>query len=162
MKRQGWDIKHANRLLRSLRISGMSAAESVLVELGVSEPSQWRGLGGNVWRQLIRVEIMRHRLTHGFDSLNPKLIRVAGRMVVASLENRSWLERIQVVTQDGTATALGNVMGVQARSRATTTFDLDSLLDRIKRRQRTATPSRSSVLPSEFELKRVHTLLASE
>jgi len=108
--RHGWLVSDANKALKELRISSMGQAESRAEMLGMGKPSQWRDRPGKIWRQLKQIETMRHRLTHGFDSLDPALVRAGGRFVLAALQNRWWLEEQRIQDGSGRLRVVGDLM----------------------------------------------------
>ena len=111
--RHGWLVIDANKALKELRISSMGQAESRAEMLAIGNPSQWRDRPGKIWRQLKQIETMRHRLTHGFDSLDPALIRAGGRFVLAALQNRWWLEQQTLQDGSGKLRVVGDLMAKQ-------------------------------------------------
>lgn len=64
IKRMGWTIKDANAVIRDLKSSSMESAARVMVDLDMTHPSQWPGRSGRVWRKLLEVQRVRHRLAH--------------------------------------------------------------------------------------------------
>lgn len=107
INRQGWAIKTATLVLCEQRVSTMEHTACLLEELGAKNPSAWRGLSGKIWRKLIEIQPIRNRLSHGFKTLNPALIRAAGDMVLTSLENRCWIEVIEISDENGSFVRTG-------------------------------------------------------
>lgn len=150
MFKLGWSVTDANTALKSLRISGMTQAADAFVRLGLGQPAHWNGMSGRVWRQFQRIEVMRHRLTHGFDSLNPSLIRAAGIFVLAALQDRTWIEKIAVPVQDGDPQPLGDIFAPQRRGirKSTSPRSYDQLVALFNTRS-----AKPPSLPSVEELK---------
>ena len=80
IKRMGWTIKDADAVIRDLKISSMESAAKVMVGLGMTHPSQWPSRSGRVWRKLLEVQLVRHRLARGFDAIDPRLIRSCSQL----------------------------------------------------------------------------------
>ena len=101
INRQGWPIKTATLVLGEQRVSTMEHTACLLEELGAGNPNEWTGISGKIWRKLIEIQPIRNRLSHGFMTLNPALIRAAGDLVFAFLEYRCWLEAIKIPDING-------------------------------------------------------------
>ena len=110
--KRGWLINDANAALKIVRLSSTQSAVWLLLRLGLTEPSQWRGESGKTWRVLLSIEPLRHRLTHGFQTANPKLILAATDVILAALMNQHWLERLEVPVYDKqqSKNKLGSIM----------------------------------------------------
>jgi hypothetical protein len=90
--KQGWLIQDADAALRQAKLSSMKNAASLLHRLGLPDPSNWKGQSGQIWRTLLSIEPLRHRLTHGFQTADPKLIKAATAVVLEAVSNQEWLE----------------------------------------------------------------------
>ncbi|MCP9909894.1 hypothetical protein KBZ15_08245 [Cyanobium sp. BA20m-p-22] len=110
--KQGWLINDADAALKIVRLSSTQSAVWLLLRLGLTEPSQWRGESGQTWRVLLSIEPLRHRLTHGFQTADPKLILVATEVILAALTNQHWLESLEVPVCDKrkSQNKLGSIM----------------------------------------------------
>lgn len=93
----------------------MKTARELIAQLGLINPSQWKNPSGKIWRKLIEIELIRHRLSHGFDSLDPKLIRISCAFVSAALHNRIWLENVKSACVDGRPLLIGSIMSRQTK-----------------------------------------------
>ena len=96
INRQRWPIKTATLVLGDQRVSTIEHTACLLEELGAGNPNEWTGISGKIWRKLIEIQPIRNRLSHGFKTLNPALIRAAGDLMLASLQYRCWLEAIEI------------------------------------------------------------------
>jgi hypothetical protein len=98
--KQGWLIQDADAALRQAKLSSMKNAASLLRRLGLPDPSNWKGQSGQTWRTLRSIEPLRHRLTHGFQTADPKLIRAATAIVLEAVSNQEWLENLVMPSTD--------------------------------------------------------------
>ena len=131
INRQGWPIKTATLILGEQRISTMEHTACLLEELGAGNPSQWRGLSGKTWRKLIEIQPIRNRLSHGFKTLDPALIRAAGDLVLAALEFRCWLEAIEIHDINGGIVRTGCLLKRTNIHKTGVLRDEDSLRSRL-------------------------------
>lgn len=93
IQKQGWKVADIDQALKRLRISSMKSCNDQFTKLGLVPPSHWRGESGKMWRQLHQIENIRHRLIHGYKTIDPQRIFVASEFVLASLEDRHWIEQ---------------------------------------------------------------------
>lgn len=141
-------MKEADAVLRDLQISSMRSAADVIVRFGATHPAQWPDLSGRTWRKLEEVQLVRHRLAHGFDSLDPRLIRCSGRFVLAALEHRDWLECLPIRVGDGAPIVVGDLLARQVAGTRQSGCDEASLRVRLNRSplQRKMLPNAESLL----------------
>lgn len=147
-------MSDADDALRQLQISGMGQSGLIAEKLGLGNPSQWRGTPGKIWRQLTQIAIIRHRLTHGFDSLDPALIRAAGRFVLALVENRSWLEQQKVPDGSGGMVVLGDLIARQSRHPTADRRLYEELRERLDLSPKPILEKRKGILPTVSTLER--------
>jgi hypothetical protein len=94
--KQGWLMQDADAALRIAKLSSMKNAATLLQRLAFPNPSNWKGQSGQTWRTLLAIEPLRHRLTHGFQTADPKLIKTATEIVLLSISNQQWLENLDL------------------------------------------------------------------
>lgn len=94
---QGWLLKDADRVLAKKKISSMSAAENVICNLGLKHPHQWPNKSAKGWKALVEIEPLRHRLIHGFKSVDPAIVQAATKVVISSVSNHDWLSTVPIV-----------------------------------------------------------------
>lgn len=157
--RQGWLVSDANKALKELRISGMGQVESRAEMLGMGKPSQWHDVPGKIWRQLKQIETMRHRLTHGFDSLGPALIRAGGRFVLAALQNRWWLEQQSIQDSSGRLRVVGDLMAKQFPHRVAERRPYEELREKLSLSSSHNGRGPTAALPSVPGLKKAESWL---
>lgn len=153
IKRMGWSIKDADQVMRDLRISSMESTAKVMVNLGMIDPSRWQGSSGRIWRKLLEVQQIRHRLAHGFDSRDPKLIYSASQFVLASLDHRSWLEDLEFKIADQSPFSIGDLFAHQAVGPKRDGFDQIRLRGMLVKS--TINTGRRKRLPSTVSLQKV-------
>lgn len=149
IKKMGWAVKDADAVLRDIQISSMQSAAGVISKLGGAHPAQWPDLSGRVWRKLEEVQLIRHRLAHGFDTLEPSLIRFAGQLVLTAIEHRDWLELVPIKVDSGAPFVVGDLLARQVAATRQTLCDEASLRAKL---QCTALKTRKS-LPSGDSLR---------
>lgn len=96
INKQGWLMKDADAALRIAKLSSMKNAAALLQRLGFSNPSNWKGQSGQTWRTLRSIEPLRHRLTHGFQTADPKLIKIATSIVLEGILDQQWMESLEI------------------------------------------------------------------
>jgi len=94
--RQGWLIKDADAALAKAQISSMKQAAEILSLLGIRDPNHWPGSSGAVWRALNKIEPIRHKLTHGFQTTEPEKVSVAIAITLAALQDQHWIETVPI------------------------------------------------------------------
>lgn len=94
---QGWLLKDADRVLAKKKISSMPAAEKVISGLGLKHPHHWAGKSAKGWKALIEIEPLRHRLIHGFKSMEPVRVKTATEVVIYLVSNHDWLSAVPIV-----------------------------------------------------------------
>ena len=97
MHHKGYKIKDADYLLAKSKVASMREAESVIVKLGICSPHHWPGKSGKHWKMLTSIEPLRHRLIHGFKTVEPARINVATRLVIFLVINHEWLSEVPIV-----------------------------------------------------------------
>lgn len=126
---KGWLLKDADTVLAKCRISSTKGAEKVLTKLGVKNPHQWPGQSGKVWRALSEIEPLRHRLIHGFKSVDPARMQAATEIVICALKNHDWLINVPLVEapkkQD--RVIVGSILTPRRSSKKTHDKTLDEL-----------------------------------
>lgn len=94
---KGWMLKDADAVLARRKISSMSQAEDVITSLGLKSPHHWPGQSAKPWKLLCEIEPLRHRLIHGFKSIDPPRIQAATKIVLLLLSEHQWLEDVPIV-----------------------------------------------------------------
>ena len=94
---QGWTLKDADNVLARAKISSMDRAAGVIQNLYIKNPHQWPVVSASAWRLLCDVEPLRHRLVHGFKTVDPIRTKTATRLVLFLVENHQWLESVPLV-----------------------------------------------------------------
>lgn len=94
---QGWMLKDADAVLARRKISSMAQAEDVITSLGLKSPHHWPGSSAKPWKLLCEIEPLRHRLIHGFKSIDPLRIQAATKVVLLLITERQWLEDVPIV-----------------------------------------------------------------
>jgi hypothetical protein len=94
---QGWSLKDADNVLARAKISSMDRAASVIESLHIKNPHQWPGVSAKAWRLLCAIEPLRHRLVHGFKTVDPIRVKTATSLVLFLVENHQWLESVPLV-----------------------------------------------------------------
>lgn len=97
MHHKGCKIKDADKLLAKSKVASMREAESIIVRLGICSPHHWPGKSGKHWKLLTSIEPLRHRLIHGFKTVEPARINVATRLVIFLVINHEWLSEVPIV-----------------------------------------------------------------
>jgi hypothetical protein len=93
IQKQGWKVVDIDQALKRLRISSMKSCNDQFIKLGLIHPCHWQGKSGKVWQQLHQIENIRHRLVHGYQTIDPQRIFVTSEFILASLEDRYWIEQ---------------------------------------------------------------------
>jgi hypothetical protein len=155
--KQGWLIKDADAALRIAKLSSMKSAGNLLCRLGLADPSHWKGCSGRTWRALLSVEPLRHRLTHGFHSADPKLILVATDIVLEAILNQEWLEILEISPKRDMeeCTLLGSIMtprGIKVKGDRLERQKLFEILDIREQKRSSSLPSLSRL---EEHLKKI-------
>jgi hypothetical protein len=150
--KQGWLMQDADTALRVAKLSSMKKAATLLQRLGLPNPSNWKGQSGQTWRTLLVIEPLRHRLTHGFQTADPKLIKIATDIVLSSISNQQWLENLDLPSIGKTKgnTRLGSVMSPRGIIGKTNRRSPQELFDILQLENRKVT----SCLPSLNLLER--------
>ena len=94
---QGWLLKDADRVLAKKKISSMPTAEKTILSLGLKSPHNWAGKSAKGWKALVAIEPLRHRLIHGFKSIDPARVQAATKVVIHLVSNHGWLSAVPVV-----------------------------------------------------------------
>lgn len=94
---KGWLLKDADEVLARCRISSTKKAEKVLTKLEVKHPHSWPSQSAKVWKALNEIEPLRHRLIHGFKSVEPARIQAATKVVICAVTNHDWLINVPLV-----------------------------------------------------------------
>lgn len=155
--KQGWLIKDADAALRIVKLSSMKRAGCLLCRLGLQDPSHWRGRSGRTWRVLLSIEPLRHRLTHGFHSADPKLILVATDIVLAAIMNQEWLEILEISPKSNVegCRLLGSIMTPRAINAKGHRLARQKLFELIDIRDQTRSSSLPSLSRLEEQLKKI-------
>lgn len=75
----------------------MAKAKDVITSLGLKNPHHWPGRSAKSWKLLCEIEPLRHRLIHGFKSIDPPRIQAATKVVLHLVAEHQWLEDVPVV-----------------------------------------------------------------
>ena len=94
---KGWMLKDADAVLAKRKISSMAQAEDVITSLDVKSPHHWPGTSAKPWKLLCEIEPLRHRLIHGFKSIDPPRIQAATKVVLVLVSQHQWLEDVPVL-----------------------------------------------------------------
>jgi len=94
---KGWMVKDADRVLAKRKIASMAQAEEVITSLGLKSPHHWPGISAKPWKLLCEIEPLRHRLIHGFKSIDPPRIQAATKVVLLLVSESQWLEDVRIV-----------------------------------------------------------------
>ncbi len=95
--KKGWLLKDADSVLAKKRISSMSAAESVISDLGLKHPHNWPNKSAKGWKALVEIEPLRHRLVHGFKTMDPVRVEAATKVVICLVSNHDWLSNVPII-----------------------------------------------------------------
>lgn len=150
--KQGWFMQDADTALRVAKLSSMRNAATLLQRLGLPNPSNWKGQSGQTWRTLLAIEPLRHRLTHGFQTADPNLIKIATDIVLSSISNQQWLENLELPSIDNPKAniRLGSVMSSRGIISKMNRRSLQELFEILQLENRKA----ASYLPSINLLER--------
>lgn len=124
---KGWLLKDADKVLAKCHISSTKKAKDVLVRLDVKDPYQWSGQSGKVWRALSEIEPLRHRLIHGFKSVEPARIQAATEIVIYAVKNHDWLSNVPLVEAPRKQDVVGSILTPRRSSKKTHDRTLDEL-----------------------------------
>jgi hypothetical protein len=149
IKRQGYTAREADQALRALKISSMQSAANAISGLSATNPAQWPGLSGQVWRKWEEVQVMRHRLAQGFDAWHPGIIRTAGAFVLTAVSNRDWLQQLQVKGMTGQYLTVGDLLARQFSVKIQSGEELPCLRSTLELKE----PSKRESLPSPDTLQ---------
>ena len=94
---KGWKLKDADAVLAKRKIASMAQAEEVITSLGLKSPHHWPGISAKPWKLLCEIEPLRHRLIHGFKSIDPPRIQAATKVVLLLVSENQWLEDVRIV-----------------------------------------------------------------
>lgn len=94
---QGWLLKDADKVLAKKKISSMPAAEKAISSLGLQHPHHWAGRSAKGWKALVEIEPLRHRLIHGFKSMEPVRVQAATKVVIRLVSDHDWLSAVPIV-----------------------------------------------------------------
>ena len=94
---KGWMLKDADAVLAKKKIASMAQAEVAITSLGVNSPHHWPKKSAQPWKLLCEIEPLRHRLIHGFKSIDPPRIQAATKVVVSLVSQHQWLEDVPVL-----------------------------------------------------------------
>ena len=144
IKRQGYTAREADQALRALKISSMQSAANAISGLSATNPAQWPGLSGQVWRKWEEVQVMRHRLAQGCDTWHPGMIRTAGAFVLTAVSNRDWLQQLQVKGIAGQYSTVGDLLARQSSVKTQSGEELPCLRSTLGLKE----PSKRKSLPS--------------
>lgn len=100
IQKQGWKVSDIDQALKRLSISSMKSFNYQFTKLDLIPPAHWQGQSGKVWRELQQIENIRHRLIHGYKSIDPQRIFMASEFVIAALEDRRWIEEAKPFPDD--------------------------------------------------------------
>ena len=94
---QGWLLKDADKVLAKKKISSMLEAEKTISSLGLEHPHHWAGKSAKGWKALVEIEPLRHRLIHGFKSMEPVRVQAATKVVIRLVSDHDWLSAVPIV-----------------------------------------------------------------
>lgn len=94
---KGWMLKDADTVLAKKRIASMAQAEDAITSLGLKSPHHWPKKSAKPWKLLCEIEPLRHRLIHGFKSIDPPRIKAATKVVLLLVSECQWLEDVPIV-----------------------------------------------------------------
>jgi hypothetical protein len=156
--KQGWLIKDADAALRIAKLSSMKNAAALLQRLGFPDPSHWKGQSGQTWRTLLSIEPLRHRLTHGFQTADPKLIKIATAIVLEATLSQQWLENLDLYSTRSMEASIkvGSIMtprSIISKTNRRSRQDLFEALGLDSRKSTSTLPS-VSILERKFNLIR--------
>lgn len=83
---KGWRIRDAYFAIGLKRISNQAKYAACFKAITDVDLANQRGLTGRVWRNLNALEILRHRLIHGYKRANPDLVEKSSRFMNAILD----------------------------------------------------------------------------
>jgi hypothetical protein len=128
---QGWSMKDAQTALGNLRISSMGNTSDTLRKLNAKGANAWEERPAAIWKVLLGIETIRHRVVHGARTTAPAHLNAATAFVLAAVEDglraNGWLFE---VSADGVARKgpLGNRRTPHPKSTAKTMEELERLL----------------------------------
>ena len=157
---QGWLIKDADTVLARARISSMSSAAKVLTKLQIKHPSEWGGKSTKTWNALLGIEPLRNTITHGFRTTSPDKLRIATAIVVAALEDRTWLSCVDVPScSNGTSLIrIGSILEPRTNKNPSSSKSLPQLLEILS----VASNGDQKRSPSASELQKILDSLTSK
>jgi hypothetical protein len=138
---QGWSMKDAQTALGNLRISSMGHTSDTLRKLNAKGANAWEERPAAIWKVLLGIETIRHRVVHGARTAAPAHLNAATAFVLAAVEDglraNGWLSK---VSADGVVRKgpLGNRRTPHPKSTAKTMEKLEAVLNaNVPRRDRT-------------------------
>lgn len=153
MHHRGYMVKDADLLLARLKVGSMREAESIIIKLDITSPHHWPGKSGQLWRILASIEPLRHRLVHGFKSVEPARINAATRVVVSCVTNHAWLSEVPIVdaARKKDRVLVGPLLAPRRTNKQTNIAQIGSLAEDIGLNMNQGT----SKLPSLGELETI-------
>lgn len=94
---KGWMLKDADAVLAKKKIATMVQAEEAIIGLGVKSPHHWPKKSAQRWKFICEIEPLRHRLIHGFKSIDPPRMQAATKVVLLLVSEHQWLEDVPVL-----------------------------------------------------------------
>jgi hypothetical protein len=94
---KGWMLKDADAVLAKKKIASMAQAKEAITSLDLKSPHHWPRKSAQPWKLLCEIEPLRHRLIHGFKSIDPPRIQTATKVVLLLVSENQWLEDARIV-----------------------------------------------------------------
>jgi hypothetical protein len=131
---KGWMLKDADAVLAKKKIASMAQAEESITSLGVKSPHHWPKKSAQPWKLLCEIEPLRHRLIHGFKTIDPPRIQAATKVVLLLVTERQWLEDVPVLDSRRASgrVVIGPLMTARKSASHTQNQDLQSLAQLLK------------------------------
>ena len=108
---RGWRIEDAYFAIGARRISSQRTYRICFKDITGVELAEQPGLLGRVWKLLDEIEVLRHRLIHGYRSASPVLIEQASRFLDSILTHQGRVfSDLPILPNDSISISLGNVL----------------------------------------------------
>lgn len=107
---KGWRIRDAYFAIGLKRISNQAKYAACFKATTDIDLANQRGLTGRVWRNLDALEILRHRLIHGYKRADPDLIEKSSRFMNAILDQHESIFGTIQLSNENETIQIGDVL----------------------------------------------------
>jgi hypothetical protein len=131
---KGWMLKDADAVLAKKKIASMAQAVEAITSIGLKSPHHWPRKSAQSWKLLCEIEPLRHRLIHGFKSIDPPRIQTATKLVLLLISEHQWLEDVPIVDsrRPSERVLVGPLLTARRSAAHTQNQDLQSLAQLLR------------------------------